>query len=125
MRLKKQILALVAMFGLSFAAQAISPDGTDLFVAQMSQILNNYSEIGNDDEYRQRLSALSGQIDYQLDPMVKEQITLRVERMKSSTAKTLGKADIYFPIFEEYLAKYDVPYHIKYLSIIESNLQPE
>jgi membrane-bound lytic murein transglycosylase D len=44
--------------------------------------------------------------------------------MKNSTERTLGKAEIYFPIFEEYLAKYDVPYHIKYLSIIESNLQP-
>jgi len=124
MQLKKQILAFAAMLGLSFSAQAISPEGTDLFVTQMSQILNNYSEIGNDDEYRQRLSALSGQIDYQLDPMVKEQITLRVEKMKSSTERTLGKAEIYFPIFEEYLAKYDVPYHIKYLAIIESNLQP-
>jgi membrane-bound lytic murein transglycosylase D len=124
MQLKKQLLTFAAILGLSFSAQAISPEGTDLFVTQMSQILNNYSELGNDEEYRQRLKELSGQIDYQLDPMVKDQITLRVEKMKSSTAKTLGRADIYFPIFEEYLAKYNVPYHIKYLSIIESNLQP-
>lgn len=41
-----------------------------------------------------------------------------------STEKMLGRADQYFPIFEYYLCKYDMPASLKYLSVAESMLQP-
>ncbi len=36
----------------------------------------------------------------------------------------LRKKDLYFPIFEKYLAQYNLPDELKYLSIIESGLNP-
>lgn len=36
----------------------------------------------------------------------------------------LGRAELYFPLFEEYLAKYDLPLELKYLAVIESALEP-
>lgn len=36
----------------------------------------------------------------------------------------LARADMYFPLFEEYLDKYDLPLELKYLAVIESALEP-
>lgn len=36
----------------------------------------------------------------------------------------LGKAAFYFPVFEQYLDKYDLPLEIKYLAVVESALNP-
>ncbi len=36
----------------------------------------------------------------------------------------LGRADLYFPLFEEYLDKYDLPLELKYLAVTESALEP-
>ncbi len=37
----------------------------------------------------------------------------------------LARADMYFPLFEEYLDKYDLPLELKYLAVIESALDPK
>ena len=37
----------------------------------------------------------------------------------------LGRVDLYFPLFEKYFKEYDIPEEIKYLSIIESGLNPK
>src|SRR5258706_4560386 len=36
----------------------------------------------------------------------------------------LRRKDVYFPLFEKYLAQYKLPQELKYLSIIESGLNP-
>ena len=41
------------------------------------------------------------------------------------TKSVLRKKDVYFPLFEKYLAKYGLPDELKYLSIVESGLNPE
>lgn len=46
-------------------------------------------------------------------------------RWRKLTSKMLGLAEIYFPIFEELLDKYDVPLELKYLAIVESALNPK
>lgn len=40
------------------------------------------------------------------------------------TKGVIKKKDVYFPLFEKYLAKYGLPEELKYLSIIESGLNP-
>ncbi len=37
----------------------------------------------------------------------------------------LARAEMYFPLFEEYLDKYDLPLELKYLAVIESALDPK
>ena len=45
-------------------------------------------------------------------------------RKPKQVAVMLGLANYYFPMFEEALAKYDLPMELKYLPIIESALNP-
>ncbi|RLD23368.1 MAG: lytic transglycosylase [Bacteroidetes bacterium] len=45
-------------------------------------------------------------------------------RKKELTEKTMGLAELYFPIFEEMLDRYEIPEELKYLAIVESALNP-
>ena len=45
-------------------------------------------------------------------------------RDREFTKSILRRKDLYFPIFEKYLAQYNLPDDLKYLSIIESGLVP-
>ena len=52
-------------------------------------------------------------------------INLYAKRRRKTTAKMLGLAPMYFPIFEQNLDKYNLPLELKYLPIIESALNPK
>ncbi len=133
MKSKLSVLAIALFFSFGSPLRATDPytltqdraqEATlNELTMEMGDIFNDFNEI-SDEEYRQRLDALSSEMAFRLDPMIKERILLRVERSRSSTEAILGKAEIYFPIFEEFLSKHEVPHLIKYLAIIESNLQP-
>lgn len=56
---------------------------------------------------------------------VKAYINLYAKRRKKITAKMLGLAPVYFPIFEEQLDKHGIPLELKYLAIVESALNPK
>ncbi len=45
-------------------------------------------------------------------------------RDREYTRMVMRRKHLYFPIFEKYLAKYNLPEELKYLSIIESGLNP-
>ncbi|MCC6600733.1 MAG: lytic transglycosylase domain-containing protein, partial [Crocinitomicaceae bacterium] len=49
-------------------------------------------------------------------------IDLYAVRRRDITTKVLGLSELYFPVFEECLAKYDIPMEMKYLAIVESAL---
>lgn len=89
----------------------------------MSDLLNDYNGL-TEEEYLERIQSLSSEIEFRIDPLIKERIELRLSKAKIHTEALLGKAEIYFPIFEEYLEKYEVPHLLKYLAIIESALEP-
>ncbi len=56
--------------------------------------------------------------------IVKGYINLYANKRRKITAKMLGLAPVYFPLFEEMLDKYNLPYELKYLAIVESALNP-
>lgn len=47
-----------------------------------------------------------------------------VSKRRKFTALCLGRSKLFFPMYEEYLDKYDIPIELKYLSVIESGLRP-
>jgi LysM repeat protein len=55
---------------------------------------------------------------------VRSYLRTYIERNPARTEEMMGRAVMYFPIFEEYLEKYDMPTDLKYLAIIESALVP-
>lgn len=55
---------------------------------------------------------------------VKAYINVYGKKGRKQTARMLGLKEIYFPIFEEVLDKYNLPLELKYLAVVESALNP-
>jgi membrane-bound lytic murein transglycosylase D len=77
--------------------------------------------------YVKRFKALDANSPFNLvyNGYVKAYVNLYAKRRKKVTAKMLGLAPLYFPIFEENLDKYNLPLELKYLAIVESALNPK
>jgi membrane-bound lytic murein transglycosylase D len=73
-----------------------------------------------------RLKALDKETPFDLvyNSTVQGFIDLYAVRRRDITTKVLGLSQLYFPMFEEYLAKYNIPLEMKYLAIVESALNP-
>lgn len=80
----------------------------------------------SDEELEVRVKNLSSlAVAPQLDNVVKSYIKTYSVRKRDKTEKMLGKIVMYFPIFEKYLLENNMPSDIKYLSIVESALNPQ
>ncbi|MGE5395449.1 MAG: LysM peptidoglycan-binding domain-containing protein [Candidatus Saccharibacteria bacterium] len=77
-----------------------------------------------DSVYIQRLQSLQSAVSLGFNNTVKNFITMYTIRKPKQVAVMLGLANYYFPMFEEALAKYNLPMELKYLPIIESALNP-
>ena len=72
----------------------------------------------------ERLKRMNSYITLPFNPIVKNYMILYSEKNVPKMKRLLSLSDYYFPIFEEILAKYDMPLELKYMSIIESALNP-
>lgn len=71
-----------------------------------------------------RLQRMNSFITLPYNETVKNCMILYSERMPKKMCNMLGLSKYYMPIFEETFRKYDLPLELKYLSIIESALNP-
>lgn len=55
---------------------------------------------------------------------VKAYVNAYAVKNKAKVSRMLGLAELYFPLFEETLDRYDLPLELKYLAIVESALNP-
>ena len=78
-----------------------------------------------DAELRERLSYLSGCVELKTHPVVKGYIRTYVQLKTEKARVMLGKRLTYFPLFEEKLKEYGLPTDLKYLSVVESALNPK
>jgi len=91
---------------------------------------NNYSDTEipffPDSVYRERIAEMNDQspFEYVYNNEVRKFIELYAVKKRSLTARILGLSQIYFPLFEEQLDKYNMPLELKYLAVIESALNP-
>ena len=81
-------------------------------------------QIMPDSVYIQRLQSLQSAVSLGFNNTVKNFIAMYTVRKPKQVAVMLGLANYYFPLFEEALAKYELPMELKYLPIIESALNP-
>jgi len=79
-----------------------------------------------DSIYRERIAQMNDQspFEYVYNIEVRKFIELYANKKRSLTARLLGLCQIYFPLFEEQLDKYNMPLELKYLAVIESALNP-
>ncbi|RMG83663.1 MAG: LysM peptidoglycan-binding domain-containing protein [Bacteroidetes bacterium] len=80
----------------------------------------------SDDYYREKLRLLDEETPFRLayNNKVAAFINLYVNKKTELTERVLGLAELYFPLFEEILDKYDLPLEFKYLAVVESALRP-
>ncbi|MDP1623467.1 MAG: LysM peptidoglycan-binding domain-containing protein [Bacteroidales bacterium] len=79
-----------------------------------------------DSIYIERIAQMNEQspFEYIYNTDVKTFIELYGVRKRKLTARILGLSQIYFPLFEEQLDKFNMPLELKYLAVIESALNP-
>ncbi|MCK5637145.1 MAG: transglycosylase SLT domain-containing protein, partial [Flavobacteriaceae bacterium] len=75
---------------------------------------------------KERLAELDKTTPFNVEynPSLEKIIKHYLKNRQQTMANLMGKAKYYFPMFEEYLDKYDIPLEIKYLAIVESALKP-
>ena len=80
----------------------------------------------SDSVYDKRIQALNinTPIELTYNQEVKKYINVYAIKKRKLTAKMLGLSELYFPMFEEALDRFDMPLEIKYLAIVESALNP-
>lgn len=76
--------------------------------------------------YRKRMAKLDAASPFDLvyNDAVRAYIDLYAVKKRKVSAKMLGLAQNYFPLFEDKLAQFNLPLELKYLAIVESALNP-
>ncbi|MBQ6069493.1 MAG: transglycosylase SLT domain-containing protein [Bacteroidales bacterium] len=124
---------------------AEATDMADQFVSNYDSLLNSYviskyaasthrhrANINADYAFDQipdsviahRLRALHTVIPMTFNSEVRSYIRMYLNRMRGRLDVMLTLSEFYYPIFEEALARYDVPEELKHLTIVESAMNP-
>jgi membrane-bound lytic murein transglycosylase D len=93
---------------------------TDDYLAEADTLIPDFS----DSVYLKRLAEIPSVVDLTYNRIVKNYINVYSRKRREQVRVMLGLSDYYFPIFEEIFDLYGIPYEIKYLSVIESALNP-
>lgn len=98
----------------------------DTFSLNKFNYNKNDIPIFSDSMLNARLQILDEKTPFQLtyNRHVKNQIDIYSKRYRRHVSTMLGKANYYFPLFEEVLDQYDLPLEFKYLAVVESALKP-
>jgi membrane-bound lytic murein transglycosylase D len=70
-----------------------------------------------------KLDAVSP-FDLEFNPTVKGYINMYANRRREMVSRMLGVSQLYYPMFEEVLDRYNLPLELKHLAVIESALNP-
>ncbi|SFA98833.1 LysM peptidoglycan-binding domain-containing protein [Algoriphagus aquimarinus] len=93
------------------------------------EVLPNYHyEYIPDFTYEQidrRVKAMDHEMAFELNDKVFSFIQYFTVRNRDYTKMVLARKELFFPMFDEMMTKHDMPLEIKYLSIIESGLDPQ
>ena len=116
-------MALVALFfGTNTSAQSnLQPTPSVAYGAPGSSPIPTFT----DAELVARIRNMhSPVVRARFDGSVRSYINTYTVKRRERTEALLGRRVMYFPIFDEYIAEADLPSEIKYLSIVESALDP-
>jgi membrane-bound lytic murein transglycosylase D len=97
-----------------------------------TSILNVYNfppdsiPVYNDSILSERIAHLNQHsiVELVFNRHVKTYINVYSVKRRELASKVLGLSEVYFPLFEEYLDKYNMPLELKYLAVVESALNP-
>jgi membrane-bound lytic murein transglycosylase D len=141
--LSLHIVFMLCLFGYSLKAQTVVEDdssqtvvaGTESLVVDTSVVLAPKAPLpGGDTVYKatylsdevlsRRLKNIQDKVPLTYNSTVRKFIIYFADKRPGYILEMERRRNLYFPIFEEQLAKYGLPDEIKYLSIVESGLNP-
>lgn len=64
-------------------------------------------------------------MDLSWNPIAHSRIAFYAAKRPIHLGRMLGRAPLYFPVFEEALDRHDLPLELKYLAVVESGLNPK
>jgi len=110
----------------SLADLTIFRDNVHLNGTKDNGYSSDYIPYFSDSTYRERIAEMNDQspFEYVYNSQVRMFIDLYAYKKRALTARIIGLSQIYFPLFEEQLDKYNMPLELKYLAVIESALNP-
>lgn len=133
MKISKKILVLSSFLScasLATNAQSIIPEEAitvspeDSLVEELPTV-EAFIPTADLNKVRQGFQNMQRSIPLQYNSIVHSFVDYFIYKKPSFTKKMLEKKNFYFPIFEKYLAKYNMPDELKYLAMLESGLNPK
>lgn len=110
---------LDSLLNLYYVGQAIAND-PDFWNQQSDSLVPVFS----DSVYIDRLKKIPTVVDLTYNTVVRRYIDVYTRQKRGSVGVMLGLSQYYFPLFDEIFDYYDIPNEMKYMSIIESALNP-
>ncbi len=110
----------------AFYAEYAESGDLDSIIEEFRYDANEVPEF-SDEVYCARLSKLDNMTDFELlcnEPSISI-VKFFAEKRRNFVRVVMGRSELYFDMFEETLAKYDMPLELKYLAVIESGLRPQ
>lgn len=108
-------LMLIAAFALLSTVEAMAAPSVNLATP--------FAEL-DEAEMMARIENMGCLFPVKLTREVKDQIYRYTESYKKGSGEILGRAEMYFPLFDQYLEEAGIPQELKYLAIVESALKP-
>ncbi len=77
------------------------------------------------EEVNRRIKAMDVDMSFELNDRIFSFIQYFTVRNRDYTKMVMARKELFFPLFDETMAKHEMPLEIKFLSIIESGLDPQ
>ncbi|QHL87693.1 transglycosylase SLT domain-containing protein [Nibribacter ruber] len=131
MRISTFLTGVVLALGLGFTAQAQRLTVPELPIAGLKDSTKlamdsvEFIPVESNELIQDRLSCLESEIPLEFNKHVRGLIDYFTIRNRKYTRRILEREQLYFPMFEKYLAKHNMPDELKYLAVVESALLPK
>ena len=131
----KQVVYLFPLFFITISSLAQQKINVDSLVRMpnifydddfrtVPEALENQLTFGQNYIYKLRLDSIQKTVPLPYNEYVQQYIDIYAKR-KNMFGKMMGLSKYYFPIFEKALSSHNIPKEIKYLTIIESEMNPD
>lgn len=121
-----RIRRVVYVWMVCYVISLIIPHTASAHVSKAAEFnINVRVQKPQDDELKQRLGNLQTSISIKYTPEVKTRILQYTVYHRQATEHLIGRAMLYFPLFDEEISKRNLPMDLKNVAVIESLLRPE
>jgi len=110
---------LDSLLNLYYVEQSVAQD-PDFWNAESDSLIPTFA----DSVYIERLKKIPTRVELTYNSVVRRYIEVYTRQKRNAVEVMLGLSQYYFPIFDDIFDYYDIPNEMKYMSIIESALNP-